>query len=453
MGGIHKNGKKLLAGFVAILTAATIFVGTPASVSAAATTSSGAVPMYQYPTLGTFWSDITGAGSTTIPFVIVNPASGPGVSVDPNYTTAIDNNTTAGIRSIGYIDTSYQSRNYQDAFDDIDEWYQMYPDVTGIFIDQVQDTNANDVCYIAGLYNHVKNNHPDDLVIINPGTNISDNFEPYADIFMNAENTYAAYQTWTVQHPGFEDNPAFANRFWHLIHTTDASDYTAAVNLARSNNAGWVYITDDVMPNPYDVTPSYWNTEVADINSFPDTTIPNRGKTTLPAGCQDLTVATNNTTTTAAQQVKTTSAITVTNSDTTYNAEPTTRVAFAMPAGVTLSASGSNWTCTASECSYNQTIDAASSAAVLSAEFTASCDYTSGNVNGTLTNFAGNTDSFSVTPTRPGDCPAAATLADAGLPTGTMSLIAAGMATVAVGAYVTRSRVHYVHERARRSRQ
>lgn len=447
MGSVQTKIKKILISLSAVVAILGFVCGALSqTASAAATTSSAAVPMYQYPTVGTFWSDINGAGSSTVPFEIVNPASGPGVTVDPNYTTALANNKSAGIRSIGYVDTSYQSRSYAAAFADIDAWYQMYPDISGIFFDQIQDTNANDLCYVAGLYNHVKNNHPNDLVVINPGTHISQRFEPYSDIFMNAENTFAAYQSgWTIQYPGWEDNPAYTNRFWHLIHTTSSGNYATAMSLARANNAGWVYITDDVMPNPYDTTPSYWNTEISDINSLPDTTIPNRGKTALPTGCQDLTVATSNTNAASAKQVKTTSAITVTNSDTTYNAEPTTRVSFAMPTGVTLSGSGTNWSCSGSQCSYSATINASQSGSVLSAEFTTSCDYNSGDVTGTLTNFAGNTDTFAVALTRPSDCQ----LANTGLPIGPMGMIASGVAVGAVVAYVSRTRVHYVYERSR----
>ncbi|HEU4914712.1 MAG TPA: spherulation-specific family 4 protein [Candidatus Saccharimonadales bacterium] len=450
MSGIHKNNK-ILSGLVAALVAA-VFAGSQATVSAAATTSSIMVPMYEYPTLGTFWDDITGAGSGAVPFVIVNPATGPGVAADSTYTAELAENKADGIRSIGYVNASYQSRDYNLAFADIDKWYQIYPDISGIFIDLIQDTNANDLCYVAGLYNHVKNTHPDDLFVINPGTHISQRFEPYSDIFMNAENTLAVYQSdWHIQYPGWEDNPAYSNRFWHSIHTTGPSGYATAVNLARDNNAGWVYITDDVMPNPYAVTPSYWSTEIADVNSLPDTPIPNRGKTTLPTGCQDLTVSAANTTQTEARQTKTTSAITVANADTTYNTEPTTQIAFALPAGVTLSAAGTGWTCTGTTCSYGSTINASQSASVLSADFTASCDYSSGNVQGTLTNFAGNTDTFSVTPTRPTGCPAN-TLANAGLPAGRMGITAGVVAIAGVATYLTRTRVHYVHERFRRSR-
>jgi hypothetical protein len=416
-------------------------------VSAAVTNQSLAVPMYEYPTIGTYWDDITGAGASALPFVIVNPGSGPGASVDPIYTAEIAENTSDGIRSIGYVYTSYQTRNWQDVYDDIDDWYTMYPGISGIFIDLVADNVGDDLCYMAGLYNHVKNEHPNDLVILNPGTYISMNYEPYGDIFMNAENTYAVYQAnWTPQFPGWDDNPLYQNRFWHSIHTLDSSDYTAALNLTRNNNAGFVYLTDDVMPNPYRVTPTYWNTEISDVTSLPASTIPNRGKTQLPSGCRDLTATATDSTIPGATQTTTASNITVANTSADYAAEPTTKIAFSMPSGVTLNAgTGTNWTCntTTGECSYGASIAASGSAAVLGASFVADCDYTSGNITGTVSNFAGNTSTVTVTPERPNDCAVAGALANAGVSAGIGTV--AGCAIIGAAGYVyfVKPRVRY----------
>lgn len=449
-------GRLAAALFLAVFALFSVF---PAPARAAVTNQSIAVPMYEYPTIGTFWDDITGAGGGTVPFVIVNPASGPGVAADPIYTSEIAENTTDGIRSIGYVYSSYQTRNWQEVYDDIDDWYQLYPGISGIFIDLVEDNTAAELCYIAGLYNHVKNVHPNDLVILNPGTNINPTYEPYGDIFMNAENTLSVYQSsWSIMYPGWEDNPANQNRFWHAIHTADPVDYTTALNLTRANNAGWVYITDDVMPNPYKVTPTYWSTEVSDVDALPDTVIPNRGKTQLPSGCMDLTAATANTTTVAAEQVTTTSAIEVTNTSATYNVEPATSVDFTLPSGVTFAGTGTGWTCnsTTGECDYGSTINASQTAEVLSASFTASCDYSSGDVNGVLSNFAGNTFSFAVTPTRPADCAVAGAatgeLANTGNPTGMITIGAIAFTAVAARIYFSRTRVRYVYATLRRRR-
>jgi len=443
------NSKKILKTVALLVVLCFSVLSPPGKALAAATTSAAIVPMYEYPTIGTYWSDILGAGGDTVPFAIVNPANGPGTTVDPIYTSSIANMTAGGTRAIAYVDTSYHARSFQSVIDDIDDWYTMYPDITGIFIDQVRTINADDLCYAAGLYNHVKSTHPNDLVMLNPGTNIPQAYEPYGDIFLNAENTYAAYQAGWSPIAGWEDNPAYQNRFWHTIHTVSSANYAAAMTLARSNNAGWVFLTDDTMPNPYHVTPSYWSTEEADLDALPNPTVPNRGLTQLPSGCQSLSAATANANTVSAKQVKTTSNITIANTDTSYPADSGSKIAFTLPTGVAFAGSGSNWTCAGNNCSYNTVIAASGSAAVLAAEFTAGCDYSSGNVTGVLSNFAGNQTNFSVTPTRPADC-AAGELANTGLPMGALTAIAGGVAILAGAAYITRTRVHYVHQTVRR---
>jgi hypothetical protein len=443
MGNKQKRPLRRLLAAATLAVFAVFTVASPVK-AATATQSLGGI-MYEYPTIGSYWDDITDVGGDSLPFVIVNPASGPGVSVDPIYTAEIAENTADGIRSIGYVSSNYQTVNWQDVYDDIDDWYQMYPGISGIFIDLIQDGAPDGVCYVAGLYNHVKNNYPNDMVVSNPGTHISMDYEPYSDIFMNAENTYAVYQSaWNIMYPGWEDNPAYSNRFWHAIHTVDPSDYTAALALTRANNAGWVYLTDDVMPNPYKVTPTYWNTEVSDVDAMPDSTIPNRGKTELPSGCRDLTATTSETKNVAARQATTTSNITVANTSASYPAEPATKIAFTLPQGVTLGGSGSNWTCDATSCSYASTIAASGNAAVLGAAFTTDCDYDgTASVSAALSNFAGNEYSFSVTPEKPADC--SSTLANTGVAAGASTVGALSIAAVAGRVYFSKTRIHYKH--------
>lgn len=412
--------------------------------AAAVSKQSLAVPMYQYPTIGTYWNDIIGSAGPHLPFVIVDDANGTFSSADPIYTAHIASNASAGVRSIGYVHSDYQARSFQAVYNDINNWYSIYPGISGIFIDLVQNGSAADRCYISLLTAHVKATHPNDLVILNFGANVSPDYEPYGDIFVNAENDYATLNgSWTVGFPGFEDNPANENRFWQIAHTTSSGNYSAALAMLRARNAGWIYITDDTMPNPYDTTPSYWSTEVNDANTLPASTIPNRGLAALPSGCQDLTpTATAGTVTTAAHKTTTTSNISFANGSSLYAADPGTKASFVLPTGITLaSGSGTNWSCntTTNVCTYGTTVAASGTSAVLAASFDTSCSYTGGAVAGTLTNFAGNTSSFSITPTKPSDC----SLADTGLPTGLTAALAGALAVGATLVYRKRRSIHY----------
>ena len=433
---MFKIKKALLSAFVITISAC---VGMSGTLHAATSTQSIAIPAYEYPTLTALWGAIDAAGSQ-VPFVIVNPASGPGVSANSDYTNRIAANNAAGIQSIGYVDTNYQTRPIADVMNDIDLWYSLYPGIQGIFFDRVSVVDSAALCYSAYAYNYTKINHTDDPVIQNFGTYTSPAYEPYGDIFVNAEMDHTLYQTWTLPADGFQDNPAYSNRFWHLIHTTNSTDFATTLTQTRNNNAGWVYVTDDTMPNPYDAAPTYWNTELTSVGTLPASTIPNRGVTALPAGCLDTSAPTN------ATQTENTTAVTTSlaNDSATYSVPTPTVVSFTLPAGVTLdSASGTGWICSGTTCTYNATIAASASTSDLTALFTADCSYQTGDITVTTTSFPQATATSSAAIDRPSDCPIAATptnptpseLASTG--SSAVALIALGTLLVTFGSIIT----------------
>jgi PEP-CTERM motif len=79
--------------------------------------------------------------------------------------------------------------------------------------------------------------------------------------------------------PGFDNYPYGLNwyqsdpssRFANVIfNVPTASDMVANLNRAVELNAGYVYITDQTLPNPYAQLPSYWDQEVSAIASIPE---------------------------------------------------------------------------------------------------------------------------------------------------------------------------------------
>ena len=64
------------------------------------------IPLYIYPTVGTFWTDLA-AHPQNVAYVIANPASGPGTSANHDYVTGINNLRAAGIKVLGFVDTNY----------------------------------------------------------------------------------------------------------------------------------------------------------------------------------------------------------------------------------------------------------------------------------------------------------------------------------------------------------
>lgn len=411
---------KKISKIISLLLIAVFGVSLMASpVSAAVTKQSIAIPVYQYPTLP-MWTDITAAGSQ-VPFVVVNPASGPGTVVDPNYTNQIATNTTAGQRSIGYVDTNYQARSASAVTADIDQWKTLYPGTTGYMMDRVSVGTAADLFYTAYIYNYIKAKYPNSLVVQNFGTYTAPAYEPYGDIFINAEMGYTLYNSsWTVPNDGFQNNPVYQDRFWHIIHTTNTGDFTATLNKTRASNAGWVYITDDVLPNPYDDIATYWSTELTSVASLPQTTIPNRGATQLPNTDLIVTPTVNTTPTLGIQKNTYTSQFSLTNTSSTYTAISPSKITFSLPGGVQIAnSSGSNWSCTGNECTFTNDLGPGVSSSSLNAIFDVGCSYASGNITATYATFTGNTTSSTIAVARPAcTTPSGGTGSDILAPTG-----------------------------------
>lgn len=361
--------------------------------AAAVTNQSIGALVFEKPGANSYWDDVRNAGKSSVPFMVANPVNGPGVAADPAYTDALNKNSVAGIRTLGYIQTNFQTRSFKESYNDIDTWFRLYPQATGIYIDLVKEGGQAEVCYAAALYTHIKNVSPNDLVVLSPGTHISPAYEPYGDIFVTANSDYATYAAWKTQHKGFEDKPQYQNRFWHVIHSVSSDNYSNAFTDVRSNNAGWVYMTDKGEPSPFTATPSFWQNETSDVGALPESAIPNRGMTSLPRGCISLSSSAESTVDTrSAKQSTTSSIITVNNTSQGYDSEPTTAIKImSLPKGVTLTApKGDAWKCTADSCAYSAVLAAASSAPVIKTALQANCDYAGGDAMARLTNYAGN---------------------------------------------------------------
>jgi hypothetical protein len=217
------------------------------------------IPAYSYPNPPTFWDNAI-AGANPVQIMIANPASGPGKTQDANYTSVIARARAAGIRVMGYVDTDYARRSQSSIRADITAWRTLY-NVTDIFFDQAASGPASLAYYqqIADVVHAT----PGALTMLNPGTNVDERYLQMADIvniFEGSPADYAAWApaAWVANYP--------ATRFSHLIYgVPDAASMTTVLNQALTRQAGYVYITSDVLPNPFDVLPAYWTTEIAQI--------------------------------------------------------------------------------------------------------------------------------------------------------------------------------------------
>lgn len=220
------------------------------------------VPAYFYPSAGSPWGPMTAAADKAPITAIMNPGNGPGNGVDQNYVKVVNAFRAAGGRVIGYVYSSYGTRPLAQVTADIDRYRNWYG-IDGIFVDEMGNTGpAQRLDYYKSIYDYVKGVDPAWEVMGNPGTQTIEQYAtwPTADRLMVFENVGSAYPThapsaWNANYP--------SEKFVNLIHTEDSPAKIAEyLELAVSRNVGSIYITDDVMANPWDTLPTYWQQHV-----------------------------------------------------------------------------------------------------------------------------------------------------------------------------------------------
>lgn len=229
------------------------------------------VPAYFYPGgagLG-LWNQMNSAAGQVPLTAIMNPGNGPGTFQDSNYMSVVNSLRAAGGRVIGYVYTSYGSRPLAEVLADVDR-YDTFYNVDGIFVDEMANTGPSQrLNYYKSIYDHVKSIDSNWEVMGNPGTNTIELYLtwPTADRLMVFEGFGSSYPAYTPSSWNFDYD---SSHFVHLVHQESSGNLQADLNLAVARNAGGIYVTGDVLPNPWDTLPSYWSTEVAavaEINS------------------------------------------------------------------------------------------------------------------------------------------------------------------------------------------
>jgi hypothetical protein len=247
------------------LLGAAAFLALPLGGSAQA--SRIAIPSYFYPDCGwnssCLWKRVD-ASAPTVSLAIINPDSGPGTAINPDYTSQRLASQSAGITIIGYVATGYGARTTSEVEAEIDRYYQWYA-VDGIFLDEVPSDDCSAQAYYQDFNNYIKAKGGAALTVLNPGTTTEECFMSAGDIIVTFEDTYAEYLRWS---PAGWESAYPAARFWHIVHTTSTqARMLNAVRLSKARNAGWIYVTPDREPNPYDTLPAnaYWSSELGAV--------------------------------------------------------------------------------------------------------------------------------------------------------------------------------------------
>eukprot|EP00026_Physarum_polycephalum_P012356 Phypoly_transcript_12654.p1 GENE.Phypoly_transcript_12654~~Phypoly_transcript_12654.p1 ORF type:complete len:281 (+),score=39.28 Phypoly_transcript_12654:130-972(+) len=224
------------------------------------------LPSYFYPGCQDWAETIKAA--PTVGVAIINPNSGPGKRVDPNYVTQTKAAQAAGVKILGYVHTQYGKRDISLVQDEIEKFFEWYK-VDGIFLDEIP-TNRQCVPIFESLHKQISS-HNGALTVLNPGTHPNEAYFSVADIICNFEDGYhnyvSTYSTpeWVIQ------NHIPPEMIWHIVHSIPGPEQLQQVlSLSRKRRAGNVFFTSEKMPNPYGKLPSseFWNAKVADVAAF-----------------------------------------------------------------------------------------------------------------------------------------------------------------------------------------
>jgi hypothetical protein len=219
------------------------------------------VPAYVYP--GAEWDRLI-AAAPTVGILIANPADGPGGTADPVYQDAIGRAQQAGIAVLGYVATAYGQRPSADVLSDINGYYDLYQP-SGIFLSEGPmdaDCVGMEAKFLA-YASAARARDPKAFVAV--GTRYCPAYIYFSDLIVLFARQETEYQTFQ---PANWMPSRSADRFAHLVSEVPGQAMEATLARARALGAGWLYVTDDLLPNPWDSLPSYFDREVEIASTF-----------------------------------------------------------------------------------------------------------------------------------------------------------------------------------------
>lgn len=210
------------------------------------------IPLYSYPPGQ--WASVVSANTYRNIDVIVNPSNGPGASLSSSYVTGIAQLRSAGVGILGYVYTGYGTRPLATVKAEVDTWQNWYG-VDGIFFDEADNTDSG-IPYYSELQTYVTAKSM--TLILNPGTIPTEAYASVANtnvIYENDPSIALTTPAWAANYP--------ASKFAVLQYAASIEQMRSLVALAKSQNIGYIYVTNDIKPNPWNDLPSYLAEEAA----------------------------------------------------------------------------------------------------------------------------------------------------------------------------------------------
>lgn len=223
------------------------------------------VPLYVKP--GTEWDNLVLEKNTypVVPFVaIVNPSNGPGDSKNDDYYNGIQQLRAAGISVLGYVHTNYTSRDSQQVKNDIDNYTSWYPQLNGIFFDEMSHGSGNEA-YYWNLNNYTKTKNMN-FTVGNAGV-------PTLPSYFGTVDNIVIYDFYGLPNIGFFDvcckNYDKHNLSFLAYNVTLDQDFVKNA----TNYVSYLYMTNDMLPNQWDTIPPYFDGLISILNATADSIV------------------------------------------------------------------------------------------------------------------------------------------------------------------------------------
>ena len=258
---LEKSPRRHAAIFAIVLILLVPLLESPTRASAASPTAGVIVPLYT--ASASQWDSVIQAkvAHPAVPIVgIINPADGPGSIPNATYASLTQKLQSAGVVVLGYVYTSYGSRNSSAVQSDVNDYATWYK-VKGIFFDQMAYWSG-----VESYYNSMTVYAKSIGLTLVVGNSGVDTLPSY----VGTVDTIVIYESAGFPNPaslgGWHTNYAKTN--WAILPYYVDSLGKACVDSA-SNYVGYLYVTNGASPHPWASLPSYFPDLVASLDSAP----------------------------------------------------------------------------------------------------------------------------------------------------------------------------------------
>jgi hypothetical protein len=220
------------------------------------------VPLYTYPT-DSSWMQLVDAKASH-PAVniiaVINPNSGPGSAQNADYVKGIALLQRVGIEVVGYVSTGLTAKRPEaDIHADVDRYRTWYPQLTGIFLDEMTNPNGTAPPTFYTSLNDYAHQQGFDYTIGNAGTGLDVSYVTCVDTILiyedQGEPDLSSLSGWYGLYP----NTHFGLLAYGI--PMDAGLVTKAFS-----HIGYLYLTDRKGTNPWDGLPSYFDALMAALD-------------------------------------------------------------------------------------------------------------------------------------------------------------------------------------------